>query len=258
VSEQVKLARRIQQALTDVAEGLSEYASALEAGSGLAGVEAPAPVEVPEARGKRQQEILDLLAADGGEDGIKTSAISRAIDMEQPNTYLTLQSLAKQGLVEKVPGVDPQHWRLAPRFRLSKKIQEVAGLVLPGEWTSYGDISQVVYGHAMGGLAVGQVASRTPNFPNPHRVLQYTGQIPPEWTDREGRTANDCADLLRAEGVEVDRDLFAHGRHHVTHEVLAKRLAAFHEWYAKPQVERTVESLDAYLRQIGVEPSVEG
>jgi hypothetical protein len=70
-----------------------------------------------------------------------------------------LQALQKQALVELVPGLEHQHWRMAAKYRLSRKIIEVGGLVGRGEWTTYGDISQVVYGHAKGGLAVGRVAA---------------------------------------------------------------------------------------------------
>lgn len=223
-SAQVVLARRVQESLAGLADAFGGYAATLEEAVGAGAVAAP-DVVVPEARGPRQQEVIELLSSQGGEAGLKTAEISRGINMEQPNTYLTLQALTKQGLVELVPGVEPQHWRMAPRFRLSQKIREVARLVRPGEWTSYGDISQVVYGHAKGGLAVGQVASsRLTDFPNPHRVLEYTGKIPAKWTDRSGQNDEACANLLRAEGVEVDEEMFAHGRHHVTHEELSARL----------------------------------
>lgn len=224
LSAQVVLARRVQENLSGLADAFGGYAATLEEAVG-AGAVPSLDVDVPEARGPRQQEVLHLLSSLVVEAGLKTAEISRAINMEQPNTYLTLQALTKQGLVELVPGVEPQHWRMAPRFRLGQKIRDVASLVRPGEWTSYGDISQVVYGHAKGAQAVAAVASsRLTDFPNPHRVLEYTGRIPAKWTDRSGQNAQVCADLLRAEGVDVDQEMFAHGRHHVTHEELSARL----------------------------------
>jgi alkylated DNA nucleotide flippase Atl1 len=212
----------VQQLLEELSNALAEYAGELESAAGLSSV-ATTSADLPADLGKRQREVVELLRARAGEDGLKTAEVARAIDMEQPNTYLTLQALAKRGVAEMVPGVEPQHWRLAPRYRQSHRIIEVAELVRRGEWTSYGDISQAVYGHARGGMAVGSVA-RSAGFPHPHRVLQYTGQIPAEWIDQEGRGSAYCAELLRSEGVEVDGDLFAHGRHHVTHEELARRL----------------------------------
>ena len=221
---QAQFFRKVEGAFGDLSAAAAEYAAALEIASGTEVIDASSLIESPEVRGPRQKEIIELLTRQGGEDGLKTWTIATHTGMEQPNVYTTLQGLAKQSIVEMVPGVDPQHWRLAPRFRLSRKILEVAELVREGEWTSYGDISQVVYGHAKGGLAVGRVASTVPDFPNPHRVLLFTGQIPAEWVDAEGRGPEHCASLLRREGVSVDNELFAHGRHHVTHIELSKRL----------------------------------
>lgn len=220
-----RLARRLQQLLREMADAFGTYAADLEeAAEGAMAPVSPA-AEMPTDLGKRQREIVELLSTLAGDDGLKTAEIARGINMEQPNTYLTLQALAKRGVAEMIPGIEPQHWRLTTRYRRGRRIMEVASLVKPGEWTSYGDISQVVYGHYNGGLAVGS-AARAEGFPNPHRVLQYTGQIPAEWTDREGRGPEYCAQLLRSEGVEVDEDLFAHGRYRVTHEDLARRLEA--------------------------------
>jgi alkylated DNA nucleotide flippase Atl1 len=224
IEHQVRLARRIQAALTDASDALSEYATALEGGASLETLPVTDTVPLPEARGPRQQQILGLLTERAGETGLKTSEVSRGIEMEQPNTYLTLQALEKQGLIEKVPGVEPQHWRLATRFRLGQTIVDVANLVAAGEWTSYGDISQVVYGHYKGGPAVASAIRNSPDFENHHRIVRYDGQIAPDW-EEAGLGRDECAERLEAEGIEVDDDFYAHGRHRVDSEELARRLA---------------------------------
>jgi alkylated DNA nucleotide flippase Atl1 len=220
---QASFMRQIAEAWRSAADAASELASALDT---AVSVPSDVPsVDLPVARGPRQQEIVETLSNLNGEEGLKTSEIGDRISMDSANAYLTLQALQKQGLVELVPGVEPQRWRLAPKYRLSRKIIEVGGLVEAGEWTSYGDISQVVYGHFKGGLAVGQVVSRLRECDAwAHRVLLYTGQIPAEWRSDEGLGPEECARRLREEGVEVDGEFFAHGRHHVTHEELNRRL----------------------------------
>lgn len=223
MSHHVRLARRLQTALADASDALGEYASALEGGASLAALTLDESAPMPEARGPRQQQIVTLLMEQAGEVGLKTSEISRGIDMEQPNAYLTLQSLEKQGLVEKVPGVEPQHWRLAPSFRLGRAIIDVANLIERGEWTSYGDISQVVYGHYKGGPAVASAIRNSPDFENHHRILRYDGEIAPDW-EEAGLGRDECASRLEGEGVEVDEYFYAHGRHRVDHEELARRL----------------------------------
>lgn len=227
LEHQVRLARRVQKALTDASDALGEYAAALEGGASIAAVPLAESVPMPEARGPRQQQIVSLLTEHAGEVGLKTSEVSRGVEMEQPNTYLTLQALEKQGLVEKVPGVEPQHWRLAPSFRLGQTIIQVANLVDAGEWTSYGDISQVVYGHYKGGPAVASAIRNSPDFENHHRIVRYNGEIAPDW-EEAGLGRDECAGRLQAEGVEVDESFFAHGRNRVDHEELARRLADSH------------------------------
>jgi alkylated DNA nucleotide flippase Atl1 len=207
-----------------------------------------ANIDAPRARGPRQQDIVDLLGLRAGESGLKTSEIAKSVRMEQPNAYLALQTLQEQGLVEQVPDISPQHWRLTPRFRLSREIVEVGHLVKRGEWTSYGDISQVVYGHARAGLAVGRVAaSPTSNFPNPHRVLQYTGQIPDEWRDGQGGGPEECARRLGAEGVEILDGSWAHPRSHVTHEVLTERLERKRQDDMLRERLRSVDDIDRFI-----------
>lgn len=105
-----------------------------------------------------------------------------------------------------------------------RRIVDAAGVLRPGEWTGYGDISEVVYGHSGAGPAVGAVMPRSECAVFAHRVLRTSGEISPGWRDGDGRGSQECARRLRAEGVEVDAALVAHRRHHVAAEELRRRL----------------------------------
>lgn len=52
------------------------------------------------------------------EEGIKPRAIAEYLERgDEPNIRMTLQSLAKKGITELVPGSSPQRWRLTEAFR---------------------------------------------------------------------------------------------------------------------------------------------
>jgi alkylated DNA nucleotide flippase Atl1 len=184
---------------------------------------------LPTPRGHRQKEIAEVLLG-APLEGWKTGEIARMVEMDQPNAYLTLQALQKQDVVEMVPGSDPQRWRLLPRYRQRQQILNAAAVVRGGEYTTYGDLSQVVYGHGRGGQAVGRLAAALPDFPNPHRVLGKGGTISPNWALSDGTGGPDIAQQrLKDEGVEILQDngsLYAHPRHYVDHEQLSARLRA--------------------------------
>lgn len=191
--------------------------------------DAPAPsadvvaLELPQARGERQQAILDLPEL-ASEHGMKTSDIARAISYETPNTYTTLQALERANLVEMISGVTPQTWRLAARYRQTgATFARVAARVRPGEWTTYGDISIVVRGDTKAARAVGQAAAKIPDFPAPHRVLLERGRISPDWRSDDGRGPEECERLLRAEGVDFTADGRAEEASRVSWDVLKER-----------------------------------
>lgn len=217
------VARRVQAALGELAAAAGDLAASLEMDAGLQTTN-PDDLQAPRARGSRQQEILDLLMESENESGMRPGAIAKALGIENPNTYTALEALAVQGLAERIPNSDPQEWRLAERYRRSQRIAALANTVLAGEWTSYGDISQVLYGHPMGGQAVGMVMLHLAEQVPSHRVLAHTGEISEYWSVGDGSDRTDAAQMLRDEGVEVSADYFAHGRHRVTAEVLAARL----------------------------------
>jgi DNA-binding transcriptional ArsR family regulator len=67
------------------------------------------------ALGERQEQILRLVA-DAHSGGITAGDISRALEYDQANTYLTLEALAKHGLVRRDDTVRPY------RFYLGRKM----------------------------------------------------------------------------------------------------------------------------------------
>lgn len=224
VDPEVTLARAISDALLAYAEEKTRQQGELTT--------EPAPiaedVALPTPRGPRQKDVAEVLVA-APLEGWKTGEIARMVEMDQPTAYLTLQALQKQGLAELVPGSDPQRWRLLPRYRQRASILRAAGLVGKGEFTTYGDISQVVYGHGKGGQAVGRVAMTDAEFPNPQRVLAKGGLIPANWAFPDGTGGPDDAErLLKKDGVKILRDddgqRYAHPRHYVNHEELGTRL----------------------------------
>ncbi len=76
----------------------------------------------------------------------------------------------------------------------------IASLLQAGEWTTYGDISWVAYGHSKAAHAVGRVAGQVAAFPNGHRVLREGGRISPGWRSWPGGV-DECRRRLEAEGV---------------------------------------------------------
>lgn len=192
-----------------VAEALIRFADELEAADVDIDVRSADETAAPEAEhilGKRQRQIVDLpgLADDAG---LRTAEIAAEIDYQVPNTYTTLQALARSGIVELVPQKEPQHWRLARRYRPNAAtFMRMAGLLEPGEWTTYGDISIAVLGDNRAARGVGRAAAKVDGFPNPHRVLMQGGRINPDWTSSDGLGPEECRRRLRDEGVELDDD----------------------------------------------------
>lgn len=66
--------------------------------------------------GSRQEEIVALLE-EAGEHGLDTGVMSRSMDYDQPNVYLTLQSLMRHGFVERDTSVSPHMYRLTDNLR---------------------------------------------------------------------------------------------------------------------------------------------
>jgi alkylated DNA nucleotide flippase Atl1 len=175
--------------------------------------------------GKRQRQIVELPGL-VGESGMRTAEIAAAIDYEIPNTYSTLQALARSEVVEQIPNKEPQHWRLARRYRPNAEaFMRIAAHVSRGEWTTYGDISIAVMGDHRGARGVGRAAAVVPSFPNPHRVLMQGGSISHDWKSPEGLGPEECRRLLEEEGVTFDDDGVADPKQRVTWDELMRREA---------------------------------
>ena len=216
----VELARSIAAALNRFADQLQDQ------DGGDTEVRSQADVPTPEEEynlGKRQRQIVNL-AELAGERGVRTADIARAIEYEVPNTYTALQGLARAGIVELVPGKEPQHWRLGRRYRAnSDSFLRMAGHVGAGEWTTYGDISIAVLGNHKAARAVGRAAATNPDFPNAHRVLLEGGLISPNWDDPLGRGPAECRRRLEAERITFDENGRADPSRRVTWDELMLR-----------------------------------
>ena len=224
VAAQAELARAVAQAL-------EQYAGRLDALDEDADLDLRTTDEVPAPEdeynlGKRQRQVVSLRGL-ATEAGLRTSEIATAIAYEVPNTYTTLQALARSDIVEMVPNVEPQHWRLARRYRPnSDAFIRIAGHVHRGEWTTYGDISLVVLGDHRASRGVGRAVAQLPEFPNPHRVLLQGGIVNPEWEDDAGNGPDECRRRLADEGIAFDPGGHADPARRVTWDILMARDAA--------------------------------
>ena len=197
----------ITQLARTVGQSLLNFATAYEtAAGGAENAAALDDVELPAGRGERQRQILELVGLET-ETGMKTADVAAVIDYEVPNTYSTLQALERNGLVELVPGVNPQTWRLALKYRNNAPVfKRMASRVREGEWTTYGDISIAIRGDTKAARGVGSAASKMPDFPHPERVLMDGGVINPHWSDDQERGPEYCRELLIGQGVKFDED----------------------------------------------------
>jgi len=66
--------------------------------------------------GPRQAQVVREVE-EAGSEGAAAGMISRTLDYDQPNVYLTLQGLCNSGLVEKDESVRPHRYRLGPKLR---------------------------------------------------------------------------------------------------------------------------------------------
>jgi alkylated DNA nucleotide flippase Atl1 len=196
-----KLARSVGDALLTFAADIEAATAAIPDSAADEQVEL-----VPEGRGQRQKQILDLPQL-AGEAGMKTADIAGAIAYEVPNTHSTMQTLQRNGLVELVPGVTPQTWRLAQRYRTNAPVfKRLASRVRAGEWTTYGDISIAVRGDTKAARGVGRAAAAIEDFPHPERILMDGGVINPNWKDGKDRGPDFCRRLLIEQGIRFEGD----------------------------------------------------
>ena len=200
-----------QELVAGVIAALARFAESIGQPEPLpedAAVELPRPAD-EHALGKRQLQIVELPGL-ATEEGLKTADIAAAIDYELPNTYSALQALARNQVVEQVPGKDPQRWRLVRRYRqTSREYARTANLVRPGEWTTAGDVSIAVRGDvsAAPAIAAAQLSPRVlSETPSPERLAG-----------------------LHDEGVELLPDGSPDPRQRVSWEELSRRVVADRE-----------------------------
>lgn len=80
-------------------------------------------------------------------------------------------------------------------------VATIVGLIRPGEWATYGDISEVAVGSKAASMAVGNILATNQAIPHPHRVLASGGRIPKGWLSHDGLGPEECARRLSEEGV---------------------------------------------------------
>ncbi|MEQ8717725.1 MAG: endonuclease NucS [Acidimicrobiales bacterium] len=103
-------------------------------------------------------------------------------------------------------------------------ISKIAACVEPGEWTTYGDLSRVAIGGSSAAMSIGNMAANNDDFPNPHRVLNVRGAVPPGWRSQDGGGPEECRRRLEAEGVQFLEDGSADPQQRLDVDVLASRV----------------------------------
>lgn len=103
-------------------------------------------------------------------------------------------------------------------------VSQYAGLVRPGEWTTYRDLSVAAIGRPNASMAIGGHARNNEDFPNPHRVLGHEGKVSPNWVSHTGGGPDECVSLLTREGLTFDSGGVADPEARVSHEELTRRL----------------------------------
>lgn len=82
----------------------------------------------------------------------------------------------------------------------TERIIRLSRLVPEGRWTTYGTISEIVYGHPRGAQTVGTVIRADGHVDSAHRTLRAGGRIAPEWRGIGGGD-EECLRRLRRERI---------------------------------------------------------
>lgn len=208
------LTRTMQVRLMADARLSSQLAAAYEehARTLLAEVEAGASPEEITIRGKVQKRVLGLPSM-FTERGMSAGEVAGDLAYDEANAYTVLDALVKAGHVEHVPNVTPRRYRMTVKHRRDR-ILRLSRLMPRGHWTTYGDFSIAVYDNWRMAITIGQVASKSPAFLNPHRVIWSGGVVKETWKDDQGNGAEECLRRLAEEGVtfpdreHADGDLY--------------------------------------------------
>lgn len=155
--------------------------------------------EAPVPKGEIQRRIVRLSEL-GTETGITAGEVAKRLSYDEANVYTVLSSLEKAEVLETVPGAAPRRWRLTLKHRRDR-ILRLSRLIPEGTWTTYGDFAIAVYDNWRMAVTIGRVASKSPAFANPQRVLMSGGKVHEEWKDDEGNGPEECVRRLGEEGV---------------------------------------------------------
>ncbi|MEJ7784325.1 MAG: hypothetical protein WKF96_05925 [Solirubrobacteraceae bacterium] len=118
--------------------GVADFSAALgvafsKFAADLGGTTGPSPVietEPVEPTGMRQQQIIEIERV-RDRAGMKVAEISEALGgYDVANTHLVLRSLEKKRVVELVPRVAPQHWRLTDEYMKGRNVWDREELIL--------------------------------------------------------------------------------------------------------------------------------
>ena len=85
----------------------------------------------------------------------------------------------------------------------AREVCAVSSLVRPGEWTTYQEVGEVVYGHGHAGQPVGTAIRQEGHETYAHRILRRGGKVADLWQGIGGGPEA-CKDRLREEGVWDD------------------------------------------------------
>lgn len=102
-------------------------------------------------------------------------------------------------------------------------MRDAAAALRAGEWTTYGEISVLVFGHRGAARAVGRWLAREGANQDAHRVLREGGRVAPGWGGG-GNGPVRCRERLVAEGVGFTGDVADPARR-VRWPVLEERLS---------------------------------
>lgn len=175
-------------------------------------------------RGKVQKRVFGLRKM-YTERGMSAGEIAGDLEYDEANAYTVLEALQKAGHVEQVEGFTPRRYRMTVKHRRDR-ILRLSRLVPRGCWTTYGDFSIAVYDNWRMAITIGRVASRSPAFINPHRVIWSGGVVKDVWSDDQGGGRNECISRLANEGVSFPDGVHADEDKFISWQELKELLAA--------------------------------
>lgn len=92
----------------EVAAALTRFAATLRTSDSEPKPQATKTSGTP--RGARQKAVLKLKGIKSPE-GMTAVLVAKEVGVRQPNAYKLLESMVESGWLERVPDVEPAHWR---------------------------------------------------------------------------------------------------------------------------------------------------